>query len=421
MPAASMEGGPSSLLKRGLEEVANCLQIEPSVKFARSANELSPALQPSSPRVGAHKKGWDATNWDLDTQQPHGGQEWSSIENFKEDFSVTTNYLGPPVKAVSACGLALADVEHYPPANFEPYATELAQFLAPHNPKELNPRLMLGNGASELIDLVTRVGSHEGAFTVPNSAQYKEYERAAVAAGREHIKEVKKGTFNLMAIVNPCNPTGDYLPLKEMKEYIEKTCDRGTTVLVDESMQPWYGPEWLSDSLVSAAEWIKDMHEKHDIRVYIVHSWTKIWSCPGIRLGSIVCPTAQLKSEIIKHQVPWSLNVFALRFLSAAIKDTEYMHRTWTNCPRLRSRTVDKLAEMFPSWKVHGEKWLSWLWVDTKDAQVADKAVKLAKAAGVPIRNGAMGYGLPTFIRLKVADEMKQDILFEALKPLVKA
>merc|ERR1719178_310824 len=116
----------------------------PAMHSAKPETTVTVGGGPASPKVQAFK-GFDSSNWDLDTQQPHGGQEWSSIENFKEDFSVTTNYLGPPVKAVSACGLALADVEHYPPANFEPYATELAQFLAPHNPKELNPRLMLGN------------------------------------------------------------------------------------------------------------------------------------------------------------------------------------------------------------------------------------------------------------------------------------
>jgi histidinol-phosphate/aromatic aminotransferase/cobyric acid decarboxylase-like protein len=279
---------------------------------------------------------------------------------------------------------------------------------------------MLGNGASELIDLVTRVGAHKGAFTVPNSAQYKEYERAAVAAGRERVAEVQKGTFQLMAIVNPCNPTGDYLTIPQMKAYIEKVCERGTTVLVDESMQLWYGPDWRDDSLVSQGDWIKFLLDTRDIRVYVVHSWTKIWSCPGIRIGSIVCPDASLASAIRKHQVPWSLNVFALRFLSAAIQDVEYLHRTWSSCPRLRQRTVEALSGMFPTWRVHGEPWLSWLWIDTKDKAVAEQAVKLAKSAGVPIRNGAMGYGLPTFIRIKVGDEMKQEILFNALRSMVK-
>jgi len=38
---------------------------------------------------------WDSTNWDLNTQQPHGGQEWSELgSKFVEDFSVTTNFKG---------------------------------------------------------------------------------------------------------------------------------------------------------------------------------------------------------------------------------------------------------------------------------------------------------------------------------------
>lgn len=32
---------------------------------------------------------WDCTNWDLNVQQPHGGQEWSGMgDKFVEDFSV---------------------------------------------------------------------------------------------------------------------------------------------------------------------------------------------------------------------------------------------------------------------------------------------------------------------------------------------
>ena len=55
---------------------------------------------------------WDCTNWDLNTQQPHGGQEWATMDNFVEDFSVTTNTLGPPWKAVAAATAALSDVEY---------------------------------------------------------------------------------------------------------------------------------------------------------------------------------------------------------------------------------------------------------------------------------------------------------------------
>ncbi|RUP47768.1 hypothetical protein BC936DRAFT_145351 [Jimgerdemannia flammicorona] len=43
-----------------------------------------------------------ATVWDTKTQTYHGGQEYRFINNFVEDFSVTTNYLGAPKPALEA-------------------------------------------------------------------------------------------------------------------------------------------------------------------------------------------------------------------------------------------------------------------------------------------------------------------------------
>lgn len=56
-------------------------------------------------------------------------------------------------------------------------------------------------------------------------------------------------------------------------------------------MQLWYGEDWRNDSLVSQTEWINYMMIQKNVQIYVIHSWTKIWSCPGIRLGSVICPT----------------------------------------------------------------------------------------------------------------------------------
>jgi len=419
----SMEGATP-----GMKDVSET--IPDRVNFIRNMSPTSrplpdpilPELSDSSlpaPRIEAHPRDkWDATNWDLDTQQPHGGQEWSSIPNFVEDFSVTTNYLGPPRKAIASCGVALQHIEHYPAANFEPALSDLAKWIQPDDPEELSTRLMLGNGASELIDLVTRVGAHPGHFYLASSTQYKEYERAARADGRRIIDDPSADAFSMLSIVNPCNPTGEYLSVDDLKAYIEKICEQSTTVLVDESMQLWRGPEWRNDSLVSQSEWVKRVHAEKDIQVFIIHSWTKIWSCPGLRIGSIIGPTAGHISAMKKHQVPWSLNIFALEFLSSAVKDSEFLEQTWYSCPRQRERTVAKLSKMFPTWEFFGESWISWIWIDTKDDGIATAATQLSKKAGVPIRNGGMGYNLPTFVRVKVGSSEKQDILLKALLPL---
>lgn len=46
--------------------------------------------------------------WDSKTQTFHGGQEHRFIQNFVEDFSVTTNYLGTPRKALEAAREAVS-------------------------------------------------------------------------------------------------------------------------------------------------------------------------------------------------------------------------------------------------------------------------------------------------------------------------
>lgn len=94
--------------------------------------------------------------WDTKTQTFHGGQEHSFIKNFVEDFSVTTNYLGTPKKALEAAKEAIYGIHHYPAANQEPAKTDLAGFLWGADAPKHHPRLLMGNGASELIDLVVR-------------------------------------------------------------------------------------------------------------------------------------------------------------------------------------------------------------------------------------------------------------------------
>ncbi|RLN47296.1 hypothetical protein BBJ28_00019817, partial [Nothophytophthora sp. Chile5] len=94
--------------------------------------------------------------WDEKTQTFHGGQDWKFLHNFVEDFSVTTNALGTPKLALEAATAAMATVHHYPPADFQPAISHLAAFLWPNGWQQNLDLLLMGNGASELIDLVIR-------------------------------------------------------------------------------------------------------------------------------------------------------------------------------------------------------------------------------------------------------------------------
>ncbi|KAJ1877606.1 hypothetical protein LPJ57_003864 [Coemansia sp. RSA 486] len=252
----------------------------------------------------------------------------------------------------------------------------------------------------------------------PFNTQYKEYERSARNNDYELLPSDSIDKTNVACLVNPCNPTGDYLDLPELKQWISDNVLPGGYVLIDESMQPWHSPQFREHSLTTQREYVEDLYKSQGISVFVMHSWTKLWCCTGLRLGSVVCPTADHMRAIKKIQVPWSVNTVALAFLNAVVTDDVYLEKTWKMTPEWRQQTIDRLGKMFPDWEFHGRSFLSWIWVDTKSEQVAEKAVGLAKEAGVPVRSGRPGYNLPTFVRLAVREPAKVDVLINAWKAI---
>lgn len=357
------------------------------------------------------------TVWDESTQTFHGGQDWKFLENFVEDFSVTTNGLGTPAKALQAAADAIHTIHHYPPADFQPAISHLAQFLWPTEWQANLPLLLMGNGASELIDLVIRSVRAGGWRPGGTLTQYKEYERSSTADGRETLAWNDPKAV-LTCMVNPTNPTGDYMQVEEMKKYIETNCPDHHTVIVDESMQPWVGPHWRQDSLIHQREWVKQLSASRKIDVWVMTSWTKVWSCTGLRIGSVVAPTPDHAAAIKKKQVPWSVNTMALAFVSEVVKDDAYMQETWRVTPVWRQHLVEALQARFASWQIYGKPYLSWIWVDTKSNDTAAEAVRLAKAHGVPVRSGKPGYELPSYVRIAVRKPEQTAVLMKAWESL---
>lgn len=347
--------------------------------------------------------------WDVKVQEFHGGQDWRSCENFLEDFSVTTNALGAPAKAIAAAQQAVLLSHHYPPANQEPAKSYLAKFLWP-NSAGYNERLLLGNGASELIDLVCRIAP-PGAFKPgPWKAQYREYERAAKNHGRQVLAAGEEQAA-LVCLVNPCNPTGDYWGWERVMEWLKVNVMPGGVAVIDESMQPWLSPRFREDSFAGQPDLATTLLEKHNIQLYVIHSWTKLWSCTGLRLGSVVTPSPAHTALLKSKQVPWSVNTPALAFLQAAAQDEEYLQETWEKTPLWRAELVQRCEQR--GWEVQGASFLSWVWVKVGDVQLVQSLVKLARRAGVPVRDGSSGYEHDEFIRIAVRSPRLTAVLFE--------
>lgn len=202
-----------------------------------------------------------------------------------------------------------------------------------------------------------------------------------------------------------------------MKQIID-SLPNNATVIVDESMQPWHSEDFRSESLVSQGEWAKEVLKGKNISVYIIHSWTKLWTCCGLRIGSLTCPTESHAKNIRSLQVPWSVNNLALRYLEivTAPENISYLEDTWRITPKWRKYLHDSIKEYKSDWELHGEPFLSWIWINTLSAQTADKVEEISKNAGYPIRPGKYGYNAKTFIRIAVRNPEVTDRLIAVWK-----
>ena len=336
----------------------------------------------------------------------HGGQDIYEIEHLVEDFSVTTNYMGPSLIGLEKIQQCVESIQHYPKEDGQPYKSAIARFLfGDFYSEETENRLILGNGASELIDLAIRTlvcsNPLSKTYYAPD-LQYMEYARACANHSLEKTNRMDQS--DVICLVNPCNPSGTYDSLVEMKLRIH-SCKRGSVVIVDESMQFWKGADYRNDSLVSQSAWMQEMKTNHDISIYVIHSWTKFFSCTGIRIGTLWCPSQDSVAGILHYKTPWSCNILALEYLAAAVTDTAYIQTTWESTRRMRLMQCEQIQKEFPSWKIHGADFLSWMWIECPNTYTAIYVYEISKKHGMPIRWGGMGgYGRPHCIRVAVRD-----------------
>ncbi|CAK9046410.1 unnamed protein product [Durusdinium trenchii] len=363
--------------------------------------------------------------------ETHGGDDIHKVDRLVCDFSVTTNALGPVPAAVEAVKQLLegpetlqtwnmhlgADqkvtsspaIEHYPQRADQPLENLVATFLR-GDPNEAQ-KLIFGNGASELIDLLARAAP-QGKFCLnpQTEVQYREYQRACTNAGRGTTDNPTEAS--IICLVNPNNPTGDFMEREEIEGWISSNAAPGSWVLVDESMLFWAGPDFQQRGVSS--HFVDSMVKKH-IHIFLVQSWTKIFACTGLRIGTVLCPTQEKRDSLLAMQVPWSVTAFARAYLRAAMEDRSYLERTWAETPAWRLHMVTRLKRLHPTWQFLGKPWLSWIWIDTGSTDDAKDVYRTALHCGCPIRHAASGYDKPSIVRLAVRRPYDFSVLYQAL------
>jgi histidinol-phosphate/aromatic aminotransferase/cobyric acid decarboxylase-like protein len=177
------------------------------------------------------------------------------------DLSASMNYFAPdPAEIVARHLGALHD---YPDAR----DATLALADAIGVPAD---RLVLTNGGAEAIALVATVLGH-GHIVEPEFSLY-----------RRHLSGVDSTAGRWRS--NPASPLGH---LADPNEHAE---------VWDEAFYPLATGRWT----------------RGDEQSWRLGSLTKLWRCPGLRLGYVIAPTAAAAEAVARRQPRWSVNGMAL-------------------------------------------------------------------------------------------------------------
>lgn len=209
----------------------------------------------------------------------------------KVDLSGLKEHLGRHLDAVGS----------YPEP--EPYTLE-ARLAALNGLKEA-ASVCVTNGATEAIYLIAL--AFRGSRTAILQPTFSEYADACRLHGHliTNIQAAQAGTLpeipagtDMLWLCNPNNPTGGVVPREELLAAIGSHPE--TVFVIDQSYGFFTRRELLSEAEAAAMP-----------NVIQLHSMTKRYAMPGLRLGYITA-SPELLSRVRAVRMPWSVNAIAI-------------------------------------------------------------------------------------------------------------
>lgn len=234
-----------------------------------------------------------------------------------QDFSYLYNLFFPPPSLVHELRVNVSSLlGQYPSAQ-----REIAGLLAHWTGLEPNC-LAVGNGASEIIAILKKDFVKKIAIPIPT---FNEYETHLSRDQIEYFlcspedfcidvdayaRAVERSGCNVALIINPNNPTAQYLEPAKI-EYLLKRLSMLDLILLDESFIDFVSLDPMT-SMTSRLGEFKNL--------VILKSLSKNLGIPGLRLGYAASSNRKLIERIRTSLSVWNVNSFAEYFLEVLTK-----------------------------------------------------------------------------------------------------
>ena len=176
-------------------------------------------------------------------------------------------------------------------------------------------QISLYNGAtSAIFELFKNLKQKDVYLYAP---LYGEYEKAAQGSNKDIVKinrfkniKTKPKKNSIVVFVNPSTPDGKYYDLEKLFTLWKK---RNCTIILDESFLEF-------EKLKSLRNQIQNYKN-----LYIIQSFSKFYSCAGVRIGAIFSDARNIK----KLKTPlWNLSTFDTEFLIKRLQNESFEKRS---------------------------------------------------------------------------------------------
>jgi histidinol-phosphate/aromatic aminotransferase/cobyric acid decarboxylase-like protein len=256
--------------------------------------------------------------------------------NFEvQDFCYMTNRYFPPEEFIESLASSIPTlVGAYPSTNRHQSSLVAEPLGLTHE------ELVVGNGASELISVISGLRVEHLAIPVPtfgeypNRAEIQGKQVSTYAMGDDFnldvdgfVAHVREARCNSVVIVRPNNPAGTLVAKADVVRMLQVFGDLDM-VLVDESFLYFAGPDYLDLSVAGL------IHEFRNL--VIVNSMSKAYGVPGLRLGYAASGDTQFIARLRAELPIWSINSLGQFFLE---KMGRYGAKFAESCDQVRWAT----------------------------------------------------------------------------------
>ena len=333
------------------------------------------------------------------------------------DFCYLVNPYFPPQKLIDEIKASFEKLLTQYPSGMRVNA-----LLAAKNFDVYEENILVGNGAAELIkSLMERLQGRVG-FIRPTFEEYpNRYDKESSVCfcptrdgyaydAEDLINFFGDKEISTLVLVNPDNPTGNYIEKAGLLRLIDWSREKGIRLVVDESFVDF------------AEEENSTLIERHFLRqhphLYVMKSISKSYGVPGLRLGVLASGDTQMISAMKKDVAIWNINSFAEFYMQIEEKYHKDYVAALARIKAERARYVAALSEL-PGIRIFPSQ-ANYVMVELLEGNTAKDVMKrLLMHHNILIKDLSSKMGGKQYLRLAVRDEQDNDKLVAALRAVL--